>query len=88
MGSGFNSHLADHFHDIMKAILEFNLPEDSEDFDLAKNGPKYKLILDELDNYLRAKLKYEDLPDDVYDELSRTREKLNELCQENNLSSH
>jgi hypothetical protein len=72
----------------MKAILEFNLPEDSEDFDLAKNGPKYKLILDELDNYLRAKLKYEDLPDDVYDELSRTREKLNELCQENNLSSH
>lgn len=45
----------------MKGILEFNLPEDSEDFELAKHGWKYKALLDDFYNYLRSKSKYEDI---------------------------
>lgn len=43
----------------MKGILEFNLPEDQEDFNLASkaNGMYYSIIL-ELEEYLRGKLKY------------------------------
>lgn len=32
----------------MKATLEFNLPEDQEDFQDAQDGAKYKLVLDTL----------------------------------------
>lgn len=42
----------------MKAILEFNLPEEDEEFNTAMHGIDYKIILEELDNYLRHELKY------------------------------
>lgn len=43
----------------MKAILEFSMPEDKLDFDLAANANKMHAALNELDNYLRSKIKYE-----------------------------
>lgn len=42
----------------MKAILEFNLPEDNDDFDMAVKGVKYFIALDEIRNRLRNILKY------------------------------
>jgi len=45
----------------MKAILEFNLPEDSCEFNSAKNGVEYQIILQELDEQMRTKLKYTEL---------------------------
>ena len=42
----------------MKAILEFELPEDNSDFTLANNGFKYWSILSDIDNHLRGVLKY------------------------------
>jgi hypothetical protein len=44
----------------MKAILEFNLPEETESYELAMNGCHYLFALQELDNYLRSQLKYND----------------------------
>lgn len=38
----------------MKAILEFNLPEDKEDFDLARNAQKYCSHLSEIRNLMRS----------------------------------
>lgn len=63
----------------MKAILEFNLPEDREDFDLAQNGNRYSCVIEELDNFLRAKIKYEDLPEDKEAIYREIREKLHEI---------
>ena len=37
----------------MKATLEFNLPEDKEDFDFATKGINYYAALCEFDNWLR-----------------------------------
>lgn len=42
----------------MKAILKFDLPEDTTEFHSAVNGGDALAVLAELDNYLRAKVKY------------------------------
>jgi len=43
----------------MKAILEFDIPTEQDEFDCAINGTRYKGIIDELFNLLRNKKKYE-----------------------------
>lgn len=43
-----------------KAILEFNLPEENEEFELAKNGARLSYAIDDFDNWLRSELKYND----------------------------
>ena len=44
----------------MKAILEFNLPEDTQDFELAIKGGYLSFIISDFDQKLRAMEKYED----------------------------
>ena len=72
----------------MKAILEFNLPDDQQEFDLANSGLKFWSVLWELDQDLRAKTNYasDDLPQDKYDAYQEVRDKLYELMSESNLS--
>jgi hypothetical protein len=43
----------------MKAILEFNLPDDNNDFLLAQRGRDYFSDLMEISNLLRANRKYD-----------------------------
>jgi hypothetical protein len=50
----------------MTGKLEFNLPEERDEFDLAINGWKYKSVLAEFDNYLRSKVKYAELSEEQY----------------------
>jgi len=71
----------------MKAILEFNLPEDNQDFTLATNGLKFWTVLYELDQSLRAKTKYaaDDLPEDKYNTYQEVRDELRELMSNNNV---
>lgn len=66
----------------MKAILEFNLPEDREEFELAQNGWKYKSVVDALFSWLRAKYKYEDVETLTIDEI---REKIVQLQKDEDL---
>ncbi len=72
----------------MKAILEFNLPDDQTEFDLAISGNKFWNVLYELDQELRTKTKYasDDLPQDKYDAYQEVRDLLRELMTENNIS--
>ena len=42
-----------------KATLEFNLPEESCEHDMAVNGWKYQLVLQELDSEIRNYLKHD-----------------------------
>jgi hypothetical protein len=72
----------------MKAILEFNLPDDQQDFNLAVNAMKFWDVLYELDQDLRSKTKYapDDLPQDKYDAYQEVRDLLYELMSNNNIS--
>ena len=62
----------------MKAILEFNLPDERNEYLCAARGSQYVAALEELDNYLRSRLKYEELDDSVYEALEKARNKLHE----------
>ena len=72
----------------MKAILEFNLPEDQQEYDLANNAINFWNVLWELDQELRANTKYapDDMTDDDYDAYQKIRDKLHELMTDNNVS--
>jgi len=43
----------------MKAILEFNLPEEEEQFNAANNGMDWALLVLHIDQFIRNKIKYE-----------------------------
>lgn len=43
-----------------KAILEFNLPEEREEYEMAVKGVDYHIALSDFDNHLRAIVKYGD----------------------------
>ncbi len=45
----------------MRAILEFTLPDEREEHLLALHGGKYSAAVDEVFNWIRAQLKYNDL---------------------------
>ena len=64
----------------MKATLEFNLPEDQDDFNYANNGFNYYMALVEMDQWLRSEYKYNG-KEDMYE----VREKLNEIILSNNV---
>jgi len=72
----------------MKAILEFNLPDDQEDFKLATNATNWYIVCWELDQELRAKTKYapDDLPQDKYDAYEEIRDLLREYMSNRDIS--
>jgi len=72
----------------MKATLEFNLPEDHIEFEMAVNGSKMHSVLWEMDQWLRAQYKY--MPDteysqDKYDTFEKCRDQLREIMFENGI---
>ena len=64
----------------MKAILEFNLPEDKDEYDFANNGINYYSALVEFDQWLRSEYKY-----NGNEAMFEVRKKLNEIINENNV---
>lgn len=42
-----------------KLILEYQMPEDKDDYEMALNASKYAAIISEFKNELRQKVKYE-----------------------------
>lgn len=72
----------------MKAILEFNLPDDQIDFQDAVNGQKFRLAIWEFDQYLRSQTKYapDSMSEDTYNAYSDIRDKLHQILNEDGLS--
>jgi hypothetical protein len=72
----------------MKATLEFNLPDDQQEYDLANSGLAFWHVLWELDQELRANTKYapDDMTDDDYDAYQKIRDKLHELMNDYNVN--
>lgn len=67
----------------MIAKLEFNLPDDDYEYRCAVNGRKWRTVAEELDRFLRNKMKYEDL-NTISIETIRT--EINVLCEEEGLT--
>ena len=65
----------------MKAILKFEIPEEREEFELACNAVKYSIVLSDIDNYLRGKLKHAELTDEQYKVYEDVRVQLWEYIQ-------
>jgi len=73
----------------MKAILEYNLPEDEQDFKLANNASNWWHVCWEMDQWLRTKYKYMsdgEYNGDKYDAYYEARQKLNEFMNDNKVS--
>lgn len=72
----------------MKAILEFNLPDDQDDFKLATNALNWYIVCWDLDQQLRAKTKYapDDISQDKYDAYEEIRDLLREYMSNRGLS--
>ena len=68
----------------MKAILEFNLPEEEEQFNVASKGMDWALIVWEIDQLLRNKLKY-GAPTHHVHLLEELRDTLNNLVEDKGL---
>lgn len=71
----------------MKAILEFNLPEDKVEYELANNASKMFHTLWEMKQWLRGQVKYapDEMSQEAYDAFEQCKVKLNELLIDNNL---
>ena len=69
----------------MKAILEFNMPEDQVEFDFAVQGSKMYSALWDISQELRTLWKYEELNDEEFKIVERIRDKFYEILDENQI---
>jgi hypothetical protein len=71
----------------MKAILEFDLPEEKQDFDFATQGGDWWNVCWQMDQWLRGQTKHapDNMSDDTYKTLEECRDKLRELITNNGL---
>ena len=70
----------------MTATLTFQLPEEQEEFYHAAKGADWRCVLEDMDAYLRGRLKHEELTPDAAKTLDEARQKLHEFLQERGLS--
>ena len=66
----------------MKAILEFELPADKENFDVSAKGMDWALLVWHIDQFIRNKIKYEQDRDGV---LQLVRNELRHKMEESGL---
>lgn len=71
----------------MKAIIEFDLDEERHEFDNAVNGWRWHCLVNELDNELRAKVKYpsDDTHKEAINALANFRQFLHDQLREEGL---
>jgi hypothetical protein len=69
----------------MKATITFTFLEENHEYRNAIEGEKMRVILWDVDQFLRAKMKYEELSDGQYDAFKETREHLRRLLIEENI---
>jgi hypothetical protein len=70
----------------MKAIIEFNLPEDQIEFELANKAASMYHVLWELKTELRSMLKYGDLPDTQYEIVEKIQDFLMSSLDDNEIN--
>jgi hypothetical protein len=71
----------------MKATLEFNLPEDQEEYDMCNKAYIMHGVIWDMKQWLRSETKYapDDISDDTINAMYKCADRLNELINEYNL---
>ncbi len=69
----------------MKAVLEFNLPEEQQEFNQASNAVNYLVALEDFSQYIRGRIKYEENPEVIKKELDIIWGKFFEILADNNV---
>ena len=69
----------------MEATLKFNLPEETEEFNMAVNASNYKNALWELNQYLRNESKWSS-DENKFEIAQEVRDELYRLMSENNVT--
>lgn len=73
----------------MKAILEYTLPEETDEYEHAMNGSLYLFAIQEFDNHLRSELKYnENLNEEQCHTIEKIRAKLHECFNRRGVAVH
>lgn len=70
----------------MKATLEFNLPDDQYEYELANKGGAMYHVLWEIKSELRSMLKYGDLPDAQYEIVEKIQDFLISSLNDNEIN--
>ena len=70
----------------MKAILEFELPRDKENFDASAKGMDWAIVAWDLDQLLRNKLKHGELFPNTRETLEKIRDTLNDMLVDKGLT--
>ena len=63
----------------MKAILEFELPEDKEHFDVASKGMDWALVVWDMDQIMHKKVKYSELTIEARSAIEQLRLKMSDM---------
>lgn len=71
-----------------KAILEFDLNEERDEFQLMLNANKWYSVVWDIDQHLRSKTKYasDDTPNEIVEALYQVREELMGIMNANGVS--
>ena len=69
----------------MKATLEFNLPEEAEEHQIAVDGPKWRGVVSDVLEELRTDRKYNQLPEAEYVYNEKISERIWQLMKDQNL---
>lgn len=70
----------------MKAILEFNLPDEASEYKTFNNASKYYSVIWALAQHLRSKLKFEDLDESESLAYQKVRDKLYEFLNDESIA--
>ena len=70
----------------MKATIEFNLPEDKYEYDLANKSSSLLSCLMEFEQEIRKIYKYEYLKENQLEIVEKIREKFYEILQDNEIN--
>jgi hypothetical protein len=68
-----------------RALLVFDLPDEADLFDNASHATQWRSVVEELDQYLRDRLKYGELPKRVRDEMQTARNELFAMLRDRGL---
>jgi hypothetical protein len=70
----------------MTGILKFNLPDENTEFRNAVDANKLHTIIEDVDNYIRNQLKYNDLTKEQVDTYTDVRDYLHNLLDDHNIN--
>lgn len=70
-----------------KATISFSLPEEKEEYETTMKAVSYACALEDFRNYLRSRLKYEELTEEQSKTLDEVRTKFFEILADNEISN-